>query len=78
MQLLNFVGWEQTMWITWIENPIISMLLLIAVREQSCIELYWVLNLTTPIRQGNSESGQCKKKILKTIPRLLHIQGISD
>lgn len=77
MQLLNFVGWEQTMWITRIENSIICMLLLIAIREQSCMELYWVLNLTIPVRQSNSESGQCKKKIPKTIPRLLHIQGIS-
>lgn len=32
IQLLNFVEWGQNMWIIWIKNSTISMLILIAVR----------------------------------------------
>lgn len=66
IQLLNLVGWRQNAQIIQTENSVISMLLPIAVRERSCMELSWVQNLTT-VRQGNLE--QWKKKILELIPQ---------
>ena len=75
IQQLNFVGWRQNTWILWIQNSIISMLLLRAVREQPCMELDWMKNLIPPVRQGNPVSGQgnARRKSRRQYLSPLHI-----
>lgn len=40
IQLLNFVEWGQNMWIIWIKNSTISMLILIAMKQQYSMGFY--------------------------------------